>query len=94
MKNVESYLTLPAVLRHGGHDGAEAGGVVQLVAVLAGDGARVARRLAATHLAHAARAARPPGAHPCNTTDITYIFILLTTLTCNENAIKHLNKNV
>lgn len=65
-------LALPAVLGHGRHDGAQARGVVQLVAVLARHGAGVpagrgARRaaLAAAHLAHAARAARPAGPYAC-----------------------------
>lgn len=79
---VNPYLTLPAVLRHGGHDGAQTGGVVHLVAVLAGDGARLAaghgrvgrRRLAATHLAHATRPARPSRTY---TYTITFIINLL-----------------
>lgn len=57
-------LALPAVLGHGGHDGPQARGVVQLVAVLARHGARLAPSLAA-HLAHAARAARPARADAC-----------------------------
>lgn len=63
-----TYFTFPSVLRHGGHDGPEAGGVVDLVAVFAGDGAGLVAggrgaRLAATHLAHAARATRPARPH-------------------------------
>lgn len=57
-------LAFPAVLGHGGHDGPQAGGVVELVALLAGDGAPVgAGGVGAAHLARAAHAARPARAH-------------------------------